>query len=139
MIVSVRKTISHLARTPTKLFLIDGFGALLTTFLLFVVWRNFNEHIGLPKTAISYLAAMAACIGIYSIACFFCLKKNWVPFIRLMSWINLFYCLLTCVVLIIYRSQITLLGIAYFFFEIVIIIGLVFIELSVAKEIKHKQ
>jgi O-antigen/teichoic acid export membrane protein len=135
----MRNTVSHLARMPKKLFLIDGFGALLTTFLLFIVWRNFNEHIGIPKTTLTYLAAIAACICLYAIVCFLCLKQNWEPFIRLMSWVNIFYCLLTLVILIIYCSQITLLGIAYFFFEIVIIIGLVYIELSVANEIKNKQ
>ena len=139
MIASIRKTTSYLARAPEKLFLIDGLGAMLTTLLLFVVWRNFNEHIGLPKTAINNLAAIAACLCIYSLVCFLCLKQKWVPFIRLMSWANLFYCIFTLVVLLIYYPQITLLGIAYFLVEIVMIIGLVYIELSVANQIKRKQ
>ena len=57
---------------------------------------------------------------------------------RLMSGANLFYCIFTLVVLIIYHSQITLLGMTYFFIEIGMIIGLVYIELSVANQIKRK-
>lgn len=139
MITTIRKTISRLARKPKTLFLTDGLGALVTTFFLFVVLKIFHEYFGIPKTLLNYLSAIAACLCVYSTTCFFFLKTNWMPFIRLISFANLFYCILTIGLLIIYSPLITIIGITYFFIEIVIVFGLVYIELKVVTAIKKEK
>lgn len=134
----MRDLCSYLARMPKTIFLIDGLGALLTAFLLFVVLRSFNEYFGISKEILNYLSAIAAGLCIYSTLCFLFLKANWTPFIRIIAFANLFYCIITVGLLMIYCSLITTAGITYFFVEMVIICGLSYAELNVAKEIKEK-
>lgn len=132
----VRNTINHLTKKPKTLFLIDSLGAMLTAFLLLVVVRNFNEYFEMPKTILTYLSAIAACFSIFSTSCFLLVQQNWISFIRGISCANLLYCILIMIFLIIYRHQLTIIGIIYFAVEIIIISGLVYIELNVATEIK---
>jgi len=132
MIKKIKKVINYLSAKPKILFLIDGLGAMLTAFLLFVILRNFNEYFGMPKIRLTYLSAIAACFCIYSSACFIFLKDNWTLYLRGIGIANLLYCILTMGFLIIYYFQITMTGATYFLLEIAIICGLVYIELNVA-------
>jgi hypothetical protein len=144
MIKTASKIIKQLSSKPKKLFLIDSIGALTTSFLLFVILRNFNEYFGMPEIVLTYLSVIAFLIFIYSTTCFFVIKANLTPFIKGISIANLIYCGLTIGLVIFYNPQLTTIGTAYFVGEIAIIIGLVFIELNVATEIekirivKHK-
>lgn len=131
----VRKTINQLARKPRKLFLIDGLGAILTVFFLFVVLRNFNKYFGMPKNILTYLSITGTLFFIYSIICFFFLKKHWTPFIIAIGIANILYSILTIGLLIIYSPMLTIIGITYFLIEIAIICGLVYIEFNVATTI----
>ena len=116
-----KEIISHLTVNPKKLFLIDFLGATLTIFLLNVLIRNFNEYFGMPKEALDFLSIYAMCLFLYSFLCFLFLKKTWTVFIRGISLANLVYCFLTIGFLIVYYSQITILGLIYFVTEILII------------------
>ncbi len=133
---TISKIIKQLSLMPKKLFLIDSLGALVTAFFLFIVLKDFNEYFGMPITILNYLSSIAACLCIYSITCFVIIKKNWIPFIRIISTANLLYCILTISLIIFYHHQLTIFGIAYFLGEIAIILGLVYIELNVATSIK---
>ncbi len=139
MINITRKSIHYLTNKPKTLFLIDGLGAMLTTLLLFVVLRNFNEYFGVPKTILTFLSAISTCFCLYSTTCFFFLKANWTPFIRVISYANLLYCVLTVGLVITYNSVISTLGIVYFLVEIIIICLLVYIELKVATAVKQNR
>jgi len=139
MIKKLRKVINYLSGKPKSLFLIDGIGAMLTAFFLFAVLRNFNEYFGMPETLLAYLAAIAVCFCIYSAACFVFLKDNWTPYLRGIGIANLLYCILTTGFLIIYYSQLTIIGATYFILEIAIICGLVCIELNVATKISRSR
>lgn len=137
MIYIVRQTINYMVNKPKTLFLIDSLGAMLTTFLLFVVLRIFNKYIGMPETILVCLSVIAASFCIYSTVCFFFLKGNWIPFIKAIGYVNLLYCVLTIGLLILYHSTLTIFGIIYFLMEIAIICILVYIELTVAATIKQ--
>lgn len=115
---------------PKILFLIDGLGALLTAFFLFVILRTFNEYFGMPQTTLTYLSLIAVIFCLYSITCFFLLSDNWKPFLRVISIANLLYCILTLGLVIYNYQSVTLLGITYFLAEIIVICGLVFVELK---------
>ena len=135
-----KKIINYLTVNPKKLFLIDFLGAILTVFLLNVLIRNFNEYFGMPKEALDFLSIYAMCLFLYSLLCFLFLKKTWTVFIRGISLANLIYCFLTVGLLIVYDSQIKILGMIYFLTEIFIICGLVCIEfkveMAISREIK---
>jgi hypothetical protein len=126
----------QLACKPRILFLVDSVGALLTTLSLFVVLRTFHELIGMPLSVLTYLSILSACFCLYSAACFLFLKRNWVPFIRVIGIANLLYCVLTMTLVLVYFHQLTAFGIAYFLGEIMIVGFIVYIELQVAKAIK---
>ena len=135
----IKILINHLAEKPKTLFLIDCLGAMLTTFFLFVLMRQFNEYFGMPKTILTYLSVIAICFCIYSTACLLFLNGRWTPFIRVIGIANLLYCALTMGLLIKYYPLLTIIGAVYFLIEIVIICGLAYIELNVATEIKRKR
>lgn len=136
MINAVRIVINYLTSKPKILFLTDGLGAMLTTLLLYVALRNFNEYFGVPKTILTFLSAISMCCCLYSTTCFIFLKTNWVPFIRIISYANLLYCILTIGFLLKYKSVITILGIVYFLVEVIIVCLLAYIELKVATAVK---
>ena len=130
------KLINHLVEKPKTLSLIDSLGAILSAFILFVIMRQHNEFIGMPKIVLTYLSFIALSFGMYSAACYLLLKKRWAFFIRLIGIANLLYCALTITLLINYYSLFTMNGTIYFVMEIVIICGLSYVELKVAREIK---
>lgn len=117
--------------TKTKnIFLLDGFGALLTTLLLFFLLRTFNDFFGLSKDVLKYLSILAFLFFVYSISCYFLVKQNWKPFLKVICTANILYCVLTLSIVIYNYPNISILGIAYFSGEITIIVGLVLLEIK---------
>lgn len=139
MIRKVRDFVRYLTARPKTLFLIDSLGAVLTAFFLFAVLRNFNEYFGMPKTVLTYLAAIAGIFWIYSTVCFLFLKENYAPFIWTISSANLLYCVLTMGLTIYYFPMLTFICITYFLVEIALVLGLVYIELQVATAINRNR
>lgn len=119
---------------PKKLFLIDGLGALLTAFLTGVVLRMFVNTFGMPPKLLSILSILACIFAVYSMSCYFLIGKNWRTYLKIIAVANLMYCLLTAVLVMLLYQQITILGIIYFIGEILIILGLVYVELSVSSK-----
>lgn len=118
---------------PKNIFLLDGCGALLTTLLIFFVLRTFNDFFGLPKITLEYLAALALVFSIYSVSCFFLVKRNWKSFLKIICIANIIYSLLTIGLLFYHYQNISIFGVAYFLGEIVIIGGIVFVEIKAMK------
>ena len=129
---NVEAIINYFIKRPRTIFLVDSLGALLTVCILLMILRSFNEYIGIPKTALTYLSVIASCLCFYSGACFLFLKKNWAPFIRLIGMANLVYCMVTLGLLMHYVGLLTSMGLAYFSGEIIIIGSIAYIELKVA-------
>lgn len=118
-----------------NIFLLDSFGALFTAFLLFVVLRTFNAYFGLSKITIEYLSWLALVFSIYSFCCFFLITKNWKSFLKIICIANILYCLLILVIILYYFQSISVLGIAYFLGEIMVISKIVFLEIRIIKNI----
>ncbi|CAD0007338.1 hypothetical protein [Flavobacterium chungangense] len=121
-------------KKPKNIFLLDGFGALLTTLLLFFVLRTFNDFFGLSKSILGYLAALALVFSIYSIFCYFLVSDNWKSFLKIICAANIFYCFLTIGILVFNYHNISIFGIAYFLGEIAVIVGIVFLEIKMIRE-----
>jgi len=115
---------------PRNLFLIDSLGALVTAFFLFAILRTFNEYFGMPQITLTYLSIIAVVFCLYSFTCFILLKDNWQPFLKTISIANLLYCCLTLTLVIYHFQRLTILGITYFFAEIIVVCGLGFVELK---------
>ena len=124
-----KESIKRISTNHKNIFLLDAFGALLTAFLLFFVLRTFSTFFGLSKTTLEYLSLLSVIFSIYSFSCFFLLNNNWKSYLKIICIANVFYCLLTIGIIIYYYQSISVFGIAYFFGEIVVIAGLVFLEI----------
>jgi len=131
--------IKRLTIQPKTLFLIDGLGALVTAFFLFVILRTYNVYFGMPQNTLTYLSLIAIIFCLYSITCYFFLKDNWRPFLRTISIANLLYCCWTMGLVIYYYPSLTILGVTYFLAEIIVIFVVVFVELKTLAAIGQKK
>lgn len=130
---------SKIKQNPKSIFLLDGIGALLTAFLIFVVLRPFNESIGLPKNILVYLSIIAAVFSIYSLSCYCLIKEQWPFYLRIISLANIVYCCLTIITIIYFHESIRIIGICYFVGESITISLLVYMELYILKTYASKQ
>lgn len=119
--------------SPKQMFLIDGIGAVLTALCLGVVLPLFHEHIGLPKEVLIAMGGAGVFYGIYSFSCFFFIRSRYVASLKLLILANLLYCVASAAVVTFYVEQMTLLGLGYFALEVLVILGVVFLEMNVLK------
>lgn len=124
--------INQMASNPRLMFLLDGFGALLSVLLLGVVLVKLESTIGMPTQTLYVLAGIAGVFAGYSFFCAFRIKKNWRPFLKIIALANLSYCLLTFSFLLYHQAHVTTIGLIYFLVEIVIIVALALFEFKVA-------
>lgn len=128
----MQKLIRYFSSNPKKLFLADAAGALLTALVLMMVLRNWNSAIGLSKSILTWLAMIALALSIYSTSCFLFLRHNWKPFIRVICYGNLLYCVFTAAALLYNSHTVTVLGVLYFSLEIAVIGTLIYVEHKLA-------
>lgn len=132
--------INYFTGKTRTLFLLDGLGAAMTVFYLFFVLRRFYDNFGMPTPVLTYLSVIGLIFCVYSMTCFFLLKRNWIPFLVLIGIGNLMYCALTLLLLFIYFNDLTKWGVLYFSFEIVVILLIVYMEFRVVSALKnHKE
>ena len=124
--------VKYFSQLPRRLFLLDSFGAALTSFFLIIILRFYNDYFGMPASILSYLITVGLIFFSYSITCFLLLKKNWASFIRLIGLGNLLYSSFSLVLIYYYFNKLTPLGVVYFFLEAIIVVVLAIIELKVA-------
>lgn len=117
-----------------RLFLIDGLGALLSAFFLGIVLVSLNEAIGMPVNVLYLLAFLACTFSVYSLVCARCTPENWRPFLMAIAIVNLLYCCLTVSLVVFYYQELTILGLLYFTFEILIIVILATAEITYARK-----
>jgi len=113
-----------------KLFLIDGFGALISMFSLGFVLVLFNEYIGMPVNVLYVLAAFAAVFMTYSFTCFAIVPKKPKPLLQIIGIANLSYSLATLLLMFFHWSTLVTLGKVYFIGEVLIIWVLAYREIK---------
>ncbi len=111
-----------------RLFLIDGLGAVLSAFSLGFVLVQLEAYIGMPRDVLYGLAAVAGVFAMYSLSCHFRFPTHWQPYLRGISIANLLYCMVTLGLVIYYFPRLTVWGVLYFVFEMLIVLTLVRIE-----------
>ncbi|MDC1081262.1 hypothetical protein OAQ15_04075 [Flavobacteriaceae bacterium] len=119
---------------PKKLFLIDGFGAILSAFLLGVILVKFEEIFGIPNYVLYFLATIPIFLLIYDIFCYYRhLKIGFL--LKGIAVLNLIYCCASIGLISYHFSTITILGWAFIIFEIIIVSFLAMIEFRVGRRI----
>lgn len=120
---------------PKKLFLIDGFGALLSAFLLGIVLVKFEPVFGIPAATLYVLAALPVFFAIYDFYTYFKANSKLRHFLKGIAIMNLLYCCLSIGLAIYHKGSITNLGWAYIAVEILIVVLLAILELKVARRV----
>ena len=131
----IEQLIAKAELNPGKLFLIDGFGAIISAFLLGVVLVKFEEKIGVPVSVLYLLATIPLFFAAYDFYC--CRKKQQKSGVLLkgIALLNLAYCCLSLGLLFYHFDTTTNLGCIYFIIEIAIVMFLVIIEFRVGNKI----
>lgn len=127
-----QQVMDKISLNPTRLFLVDGAGAVLSAFMLGIVLVKLEPIIGMPQEVLFYLALPACFFIVYSFSCYFLTKENWRPFLKFIAIANLIYCLVSICIVIQLYSELTALGVFYFLVEIAIVVFLSSIELKTA-------
>jgi len=130
--VAIRQIINKIISNPRSLFLIDGLGALVSAFSLGVFLVQFKYAFGMPEKVLYILAVIACVFAINSLSCYFRNIKNWRPYLKAIAIANLLYCCATLFLVFFHYTDLTVLGIAYFLVEIIIIVVLATFELTTA-------
>ena len=131
--MTLHRKLKKMNLNPRKLFLIDSFGALITALLLSLVLARFEDTFGMPRKVLYILSGMAGVYCIYSFLCYWHLKNNWSPYLKIIATANLIYCGLTMVLMFYFYQSLTILGLLYFIGEIIIITILALTELDFAR------
>jgi hypothetical protein len=113
---------------PHRVFLLDGLGALLSAVLLGVVLVRFAPLFGVEPTLLYKLSLIACLFAVYDSVCYVLRVKCWRVFLRGIALANVFYVLLTMILLAAHWHTRTALGVAYFLGEMAVILFLAFWE-----------
>lgn len=135
---SIKLTITKLASSPKKIFIWDSIGAFSTAFFLGFILPRFEYVIGMPQKTLYFLSALALVFALYSFCCYYFVASKWSNFLSVIIVANILYCSLTTCLIFYNLSTLTLLGLAYFILEIIIIVFLILIEIKVLKSQKSK-
>ena len=125
--------INKMTLKPRAMFLIDGFGALTSAFLLGVILTKFESTFGMPLKALYFLALLPCIFAIYDFSCYWQIIKNWRPFLKTIAIANLLYCGISIGFVVHHYEELTTLGLVYFLLELAIVIMLASIEFKTAK------
>lgn len=86
-----KSIIQRVAKKPSKIFLMDAFGAFLSTlFLSNMILLKSKLQLGIPPKTLFILAFVAASFSVYSFLCSFLQKKNGGFFLKLLSYLTVF-------------------------------------------------
>lgn len=118
---------------PKMIFLIDSIGAFLSANFLLIILSFLQTEFGIFDKRFNLLVGTSYIIAICSFCCYYWIDKQWRVFLRTIAIVNLLYCILTIIFLVNFCKNITLLGLAYFISEIIIIICLAVFELKTAQ------
>ena len=126
-------------KNPKHLFIIDGFGALLSAFLLGVVLVQLEPYFGIPRTTLYFLAFLPCLFAIFDFYVFKKINSNLDFYLKIIASINLMYCVLSLGLAFYHHQVITNLGWIYIVGEILIVATLAFVQLQVASKLMTKK
>ncbi len=113
------------------IFLIDAVGALISGILLFFVIGNLESVFGMPTIIAKKLAILPFLFCIFSLSCHLIRPKSGI-YLRIISVLNLIYCLISIVLVVYFFDEIKPLGFTYFISEKLIVIPLAVWEWKVS-------
>jgi hypothetical protein len=131
---TVQNIIPKLGLRPRNVFLLDGIGALISAVFLIALLAPFENIFGMPRKVLYALSIPAFGFAVYSLSCYFFDVQRWQLFLKLIALANFIYCCVTFGLVIQEYHSLTMLGVAYFLGEIVVIFAVISIELMAIKQ-----
>ncbi|SFW57603.1 hypothetical protein SAMN05660313_02600 [Cellulophaga fucicola] len=119
---------------PKKLFLIDGFGAILSAFLLGVVLVKFEIIFGIPSSTLYLLTIMPIFFATYDFYCYRKTHQRTGQLLKGIAVLNLIYCCISIGFMFYHFGTITNLGWVYILIEIAIVLLLAILEFRVGRK-----
>lgn len=121
------------ALNHNRLFLNDAIGALLTALIHGFLLSRLTELTGIPRVPLITLSFVALTYAIYSATCYFLNSDNWRLLMKIIAFANICFCIATTILMIYYRSEITLIAVVFFVGEIALISVIAAMEFVTAK------
>jgi hypothetical protein len=129
----LNRTLGIVNKNPKTLFVIDGLGALLSTFLLALVLAQFEHIFGMPRKSLYLLAIFPCLYAVFDLNCIVKEILSVPPFLKAIAILNFSYCLISFGFAIYHYQELTVLGWLYFIGEILVVASLAAIEYKTAK------
>ncbi len=121
----------------TRVFLIDALGALISALSLGLVLPLIVDQIGLPINTLYSLALIPVVLALFD---YYSFKQGLEAIstnLKRIAGFNFLYCLFSIGLLIYHRDSLQLLGWIYFSLELILVLGLAYLEFRLAG--KHQK
>lgn len=129
--MTFQRLLDSLNRNPGDLFLIDGFGAIVSAFLLGIVFVRLESLVGIPTSTLYLLAILPCMFALYDLLCFL-VSANPGIFLKGIASLNITFCCISIGLAWCHHNTITYFGWAYILLETTVIFALVRLELRLA-------
>ena len=116
-----------------NIFLLDGFGALVSASIMGIIIAHQVSFFGLPANAAYFLAVFPCFFFVFSIYTHFSLPKDWITNLKMIIIANLLYCFISIGVVFYHFEALINIGVAYFILELIVVLIVVILELRVMK------
>lgn len=117
-----------------QIFLIDGIGALFSSFMLGFVLVQFESFFGIPKSALYVLASFPILFALFDFIIFIRGRDLKIPLI-IIALLNGFYCVLSIFLAFQHITTVTFWGWTYLIIEIIIVLLLALIEFRLSNSV----
>ncbi|MFN5363682.1 MAG: hypothetical protein ACK5B4_11440 [Bacteroidota bacterium] len=131
----IQKAVHFFTDRPSRLFLLDGIGAILSAALLLLLHFVFQVTNGLPPLIVYALVAAALFLSAYSLTCSWLLRRCHARYLRVIALLNGTYLLTVCILLVLYCSRLHPILIICFILESVVLGFLIYLELKVTNQL----
>lgn len=132
------KLIEGLIADPRKIFIFDGFGAVVTAFMLGIVLVKFEFFFGIPSSTLYLLAVIPIFYMIYDAYAYQKSDNQIGSYLKGIATLNLMYCVVS-LGFAFYHEELTIWGWIYVIGEIIIIVILSIFELKVGNRLNNSQ
>lgn len=123
--------LSTFKTNPKKLFVIDGYGAIISAFFLGVVLVKLEHLFGIPKQTLYLLAFLPLLFAAFDFYAYRNAHIDTSKNLKVIATINTLYCILSLALTLYHIDVILPLGWIYIILELAIVLALSYIELII--------
>ncbi|MFD1552567.1 hypothetical protein DNU06_15645 [Putridiphycobacter roseus] len=134
----MKKLAQVYAQKPKQLFLVDGFGALISAFCLGGLLPMFEVQLGIPHYMLISLAIFPCLFAAFDFFCYFSRTSQATNCLNIIATVNIIYAALSLGLTIYHFGTMHLLGITYFAIEVIIVLVIGILEFKTIKILVDK-